>query len=550
MNIVPKYKPETGNERQTVLDSIVIDRLMDNLQQQRIGNEVNAILDSLPKDNNRSGGLTQEKPDTILSRFLNGHGESTGHNLAEAIDWYNADAGGMLQGKDARGYASLLSLFQNNPTLSQALQQYLQGNNYLPWSSDALQNLIQMYASQAATNEARQYDSPLAQLNRLMAAGMSREAALKAISNQPTSPASVPAMMPSSQSAMNDASIRNMSVQNTLGTMSALMQVASTFVGLANFGISVPTQVAHAAIETVNAQEAMKVQQGEQAAGMITNAVAGMDIPEDVWQSPEKLKNFLSSSDDPVLKQTLNHPVVATAWNNNQTWDSLYRAYGRNVSNRGAKELETQATWRVKQWQAQSMLSQLQFDQAFLNYSWDTSKFGDYLNTRDIINDYNLKSWTANLALIAAETTPEMMQKRIETLQNDYTFLATTAWFKAQQVQYMQGRYNNDPQMSTALQTCWIMDACGVTDGLISNVIRASAGLPQLLDNLTDDDGALGGSLQQLWDMINETGNVGFGYMNQAAKQLAALLQKMLKLGSSSPTSGGSGGFVPPARTN
>lgn len=158
--------------------------------------------------------------------------------------------------------------------LYQALGFGLSGNNMTPAQrEDFLKMLIDKMIAKEELNEQRSYDSPAAQLARLLQTGMSKDAALQAIAggsgsgSGSGSPLIGAASSPApSESYSNEVGAKTQIANTALNALQCASSVIKT-------GFEIPAQVATNTIQSTAAKHAKKAQESFEAVGAATNVL-------------------------------------------------------------------------------------------------------------------------------------------------------------------------------------------------------------------------------------------------------------------------------------
>lgn len=209
-------------------------------------------------------------------------------------------------------YSEILARFNDGNMTLEELYSYLanglSGNNMTTEQrEDFLKQMIDSMLAKRQLDEQRAYDNPLAQLQRLMATGMSKDAALQAIQGGSAGGSSGGSpLIGSAQSPAPSESYAN-EVQAKTAIANTAFSALSCAANLASFGVSIPGTIANNTIAQVSADVTKSAQTAlvgvQTGINALDTALAAGDISKEDYDSAVQSKNGIVRALDTVASK-------------------------------------------------------------------------------------------------------------------------------------------------------------------------------------------------------------------------------------------------------
>lgn len=348
----------------------------------------------------RQGSETSSTNPNLSGRIVNGVSYDVAGKASEDPNFY---------------YSEILDRFNHGDMSLEELYQYLStgisGNKLsAEQREDFLKQMIDSMLAKRQLDEQRSYDNPLSQLQRLMAAGMSKDSALQALaggagsSGSGGSPLIGAAQSPApSESFANEVSAKT-AIANTA------FQAVSCAANLASFGISIPGTLANNTIAQVSADVTKQAQvalQGVQTGVTALDAAlhAGQISQSDydsAIQSKNGILDALSSVAEKypnsLASNFISSPDFSTLQNNPYSAKMASDYYQQQ---RAGQDYAKTMAHNYAILHGQELLNQANFDEinANINYIYANTRL---LSTESLLKWYDLtqlKPVERNLAL-------------------------------------------------------------------------------------------------------------------------------------------------------
>lgn len=473
-----------------------------------------------------------------------------GTDAADASDamyyqeWFDKHREGVGDSSEEGSFLTWLSLIQNllkTGNVSSAFEMFRQGHGFLPSGDGAADQMKDIWLQMVAqSNSDRDFsrNSPQAQLQRLMATGMSREAALQALQGFESSAAPMPEGTAPSASSLAEQQAKTEQLNRSLGILGTVLGSVSSAVSIGQFGISLSKLFAEKAILSAGATNAQLSLQGVTAAAELSNAVtqtvdaAGNPLTADLLppmsEGYDAFRSWLQSP------QSDKNPYIAAfrqkypdITGNPYFWDSARNNYNAWHNARNQDELDKQNAIQTELIGLQRDYQSIQLDIANLDFDFQSDtyedrvrrvavdlgvaeqtqsnlalegdllnqqlgiaktqnkrsamEFADYTKIHNVMNDANLAEFRLKFDKLTAYRDPTLIGKEVEALRRDYQFQATKAYFDDIEYQYERGYIldsKRDPKLQQSLQISRILhhyfDGYGFVGGLIGSLGNAA----------------------------------------------------------------------------
>lgn len=474
-----------------------------------------------------------------------------GTDAADASDamyyqeWFDKHREGVGDSSEEGSFLTWLSLIQNllkTGNVSSAFEMFRQGHGFLPSGDGAADQMKDIWLQMVAqSNSDRDFlrNSPQAQLQRLMATGMSREAALQALQGFESAAAPMPEGTAPSASSLAEQQAKTEQLNRSLGILGTVLGSVSSAVSVGQFGISLTKLASERAILQAGASNADLSLRGITAAAELSNAVTqtvdasgnpltadllppmseGYDAFRSWLQSPQSNKNPYIAS----FRQ--KYPDIA---DNPYYWDAARNNYKAWHDSRNSDELDKQnrlqtdlIAYQVEYQKTNWSLLDLQFDydsatyenrlaliQEQLNSLRKTNEmtsanikktksetslidvqtrrqkaeYSDYMDLRSVRNSAATAEYRLKMDRLTALRDPELIRLEVKHLRNDHAFQAKSAYYQSVRQDYINGKLNPNPgsEEDRAIQECihqaWLNDVYGLT-GMPGALIQAANAL-------------------------------------------------------------------------
>lgn len=351
-----------------------------------------------------------------------GSESSTNPNLSgRIVNGVSYDVAGKASEDPNLYYSEILDRFNHGDLSLEELYQYLangvSGNKLsAEQREDFLKQMIDSMLAKRQLDEQRSYDNPLSQLQRLMAAGMSKDSALQALaggagsSGSGGSPLIGAAQSPApSESFANEVQAKTSIANTALNALSCAANVAS-------FGVSVPGQIANNTIMQVSATATKQAQLALEGVNAGVNALyacvnAGL-ISQDDADAASRTSRSLDSALQHCAKIDPNS--AAAQFIASDQYSSLSSPYASRMAaeryqqQRAGDDYALTMAHNYRMYRGAELLSQLDIE---LTAEQITQEM---LKNKDLILDGMIKSYNLDNVM------PAQVEEILSNIANNY----------------------------------------------------------------------------------------------------------------------------------